>query len=255
MSGIFIRYSLNSANTSNSFALPGPSYVWRDTGRCPDAGVKIIVLFCVTPCSLVHKYQRFRGICCFFIQNTWNVEAVRSPKAWHLFINTHGVTSQTVRLLIFYSGRFKNLNLYSTKCFPDQWRINWKGYERKRIAYNLMPWLNIFLEWLKNSTKHLDHDCLSANQNINPELRVLMARNTPKTVILRLRLCTKHGQPSDGRNTDQSCLRAYVGETVRKWSEEPEIWGNSTIKIEGICSFVHIPIISLQGTETTCRRY
>jgi hypothetical protein len=246
MPGICTRYSLKSAKISKSSTLPGPSHVLRETGRRPDAGVKIIVLFCVTPCSLVHKYQRFRGICCLCIQNTWNMEAVRSPKAWHLSINVHGVTSQTVCLLIFCSGRFQNLGLYNTKCFPDQWRINWKGCGRKRIAYNLMLWLNICLEWLKNTTKHLGHDRLSANQTMNPEICVLVSRNTPKTVILRrLLLSMKPGQPFEDRNTDWSCLRAYVGETMWKWSEEPEIWGNCTTKIEKVCSFSHISIISL----------
>jgi hypothetical protein len=95
-----------SAKTSKAFILPGPSYVLRDTGRRPDAGVKIIVLLRVTPCSLIHKYPSFRGICCLYIQNTWNMEAVRSLKEWHLSINVHGVTSPRVRILIFCSGRF-----------------------------------------------------------------------------------------------------------------------------------------------------
>jgi hypothetical protein len=182
------------------------------------------------------------------------MEAVHSPKAWHLSLNVHGVTSQTVRLLIFCSGRFKNLGLYSTKYFPDQWRINWKGYVRKRIAYNLMPWLNIRLEWLKNTMKHLVHDHLSTNQNMNPEICVLVSRNTPKTIILRLLLLSmKLGQPSDGHNTDRRCLREYVGETVWKWRAEPKNWGNCTLKIEKICSFGHISTISLQVTGSKCR--
>jgi len=166
--GICTRYSLKSAKTSKALTLPGSSYVLRDTGRRPDAGFKIIVLLCVTTCSLIHKYQSSRGICCLYIQNTWNMKAVLSPKAWHLSINVHGVTSQAVRILISCSGRFQNLGLYSTKCSPDQRRIYWKGYERKRISYSLMLWLNICLEWLKNTTKHFGHDCLSENQNMKP---------------------------------------------------------------------------------------
>jgi len=50
---------------------------------------------------------------------------------------------------------------------------------------------------------------------MNPEICVLVSRNTLKTVILRLLLLSmKLGQPSDGRNTDRRCLREYVGETV-----------------------------------------
>lgn len=121
--------------------------------------------------------------------------------------------------------------LIQHKMFPWSVKINWKEYGRERIAYNLMLWLNICLEWLKNTTKHLGHDCLSANQNtcMNPEICVLVSRNTPATVILRLLLLRmKLGEPFDGRNTDRSCLRAYVGETLWKWSDEPENWDKCT---------------------------
>jgi len=167
------------------------------------------------------------------------MEAVLSPTAWQR-ARRHKPDSMSSQ---FCSGRFQNFGLFSTKCFTDQWRINWKGYERKRIAYNLILWLNICLEWLKNTTKHVGHDHLSANQNMNPEICVLVSRNTPKRVILRLLpLSTKLGQPSDCSNTERKCLREYVGKTVWIWSEEPENWGNCTLKIDKICSFGHISI-------------
>jgi len=73
--------------------------------------MKMMILRCVAPCSLVDRYLQLDGTFCLYLRSlSWRQQVPSKP--WYLCTKLHGVTSQRVIILMFCVVRALYLSLY-----------------------------------------------------------------------------------------------------------------------------------------------